>query len=205
MPMNITVIGGSRGTGALVVQNALAAGHTVTSVSRSGGSASGVTQVAVDATDAEALRSAVRGADAVIVTVGGTARETPRTQVTQAVIEAMTAEGVRRLLVQSSYGVGDSLATMPFVLRRIVVPLVLKQALADHEEQEKLVADSGLDWTVVRPGGLTNEPATGSVRLGPSAGGRGTLGRISRADVAALLLSSIADPTTIGQAFTIAR
>lgn len=202
--MNITVIGGSRGTGALVVHQAVATGHTVTSVSRSGGSTLGATDLALDATDTAALRPAVRGADAVIVTVGGTARHTPRAGVTRAVIEAMTAENVRRLLVQSSYGVGDSYATMPFVLRRIIVPLVLKHALADHEEQEALVADSGLDWTVLRPGGLTNEPSAGTVRLGPSAGGPGTLGRISRADVAALLLSSIGDPATMGHAFTIA-
>lgn len=202
--MNITVIGGSRGTGALVVQHAVAAGHTVRSVSRSGGAAPGAEHLALDATDANALRSAVHGADAVIVTVGGTGRQAPRAGVTQAVIEAMRAEGVRRLLVQSSYGVGDSFDGMPFVVKRIVVPLLLKHALADHAVQEQLVADSGLDWTVLRPGGLTNEPATGRVKLGPSAGGPGILGRVSREAVAALLLSSIDDPATYGHAFTIA-
>jgi uncharacterized protein YbjT (DUF2867 family) len=43
-------------------------------------------------------------------------------------------------------------------MKRLVVPLILKQALADHGMQEALLVDSGLDWTVLRPGGLTNEP-----------------------------------------------
>src|SRR5665647_1303719 len=72
--MNITVVGGSRGTGALVAQQAAAAGHEVRTVSRSlGASIAGVEQVALDATDAVALQPAVRGADAVIVTVGARA------------------------------------------------------------------------------------------------------------------------------------
>src|SRR5665647_3946232 len=74
--MNITVVGGSRGTGALVAQQAAAAGHEVRTVSRSlGASIAGVEQVALDATDAVALQPAVRGADAVIVTVGARGRD----------------------------------------------------------------------------------------------------------------------------------
>ena len=80
--MNITVIGGSRGTGALVAQQAAAAGDEVRTVSWSLASPNaGVEQVALDATDADAMQPTGRGADAVIVTVGARAREgeTPRT------------------------------------------------------------------------------------------------------------------------------
>ena len=85
-----------------------------------GASIAGVEQVALDATDAVALQPAVRGADAVIVTVGARAREgeTPRTDITRSVIAAIATEGVRRLVVQSSYGVGDSYDSMPFVMKR---------------------------------------------------------------------------------------
>lgn len=120
----------------------------------------GVEQVALDATDAAAMQPTVRGADAVIVTVGARAREgeTPRTDITRAVVAAMSAEGVRRLVVQSSWGVGDSYDSMPFVMKRLVVQLILKQALADHGMQEAPLVDSGLDWSVLPPGGLTDEP-----------------------------------------------
>lgn len=195
------MVGASRGTGAEVVRQAVAAGHRVRAVSRSGSPAGdGITPYALDATDIPALRQAVAGADAVIVTVGGGG--TSRADVTQAVIAAMTAEGVRRVVAQSSYGVGDSYDSMPFVLKRVVM-LFLKQALADHAVQEALLAGSGLDWTVTRPGGLTAGAGTGSVRLAPGDGSSGSLGRIDRADAAKALLDAVADPSTIGRAFTI--
>lgn len=206
--MNITVVGGSRGTGALVAEQAARAGHVVRTVSRSvPAHTEGVEHLTLDATDSTALQPALRSADVVIVTVGAPAKagEMPRTDITRAVIAAMQAEGVRRILVQSSWGVGDSYDSMPFVVKRVVVPLILKQALVDHGQQEALLTTSGLDWTVLRPGGLTNEPASGTVALAPGAGGAGTLGRVARADVAALLLSCAADAATIGHAYTITR
>ena len=199
--MEITVVGASRGTGAEVVRQAVAVGHRVRAVSRSGSpSGDGITPYALDATDAAALRPAVAGADAVIVTVGG--GQTSRADVTRAVIEAMAGEGVRRVVAQSSYGVGDSYHSMPFVVKHLVVPLILKQALADHEVQEALLAGSGFDWTVTRPGGLTNGEGTGSVRLAPGNGSSGSLGRIARVDAAKALLDAVVDSSTIGHAFT---
>jgi nucleoside-diphosphate-sugar epimerase len=204
--MKITVVGGSRGTGSRVAEQAAAAGHEVRTVSRSlGAPITGVEHLALDATDVAALRPAISGADAAIVTVGAPARagETPRTDITRAVIAAMKAVGVRRIAVQSSYGVGDSYDSLPFVMKRVIVPLILKQALADHGLQEALLVESGLDWTVVRPGGLTDERARGALRLAAGDGSAGSLGRIARADVAALLLTALVDASTIGHAFTI--
>ncbi|MGV8849747.1 MAG: NAD(P)-dependent oxidoreductase [Propionibacteriaceae bacterium] len=202
--MDITVVGASRGTGAEVVRQAVAAGHRVRAVSRSGApGGDAITPFALDATDTEALRPAVAGADAVIVTVGG--GQTSRADVTRAVIAAMTAEGVRRVVAQSSYGVGESYDSMPFVVKRLVVPLFLKRALADHAVQEAVIAASGLDWTVTRPGGLTSGDGSGSVRLAPGDGSSGSLGRIDRADAARVLLDAVADPSTFGHAFTIVR
>ncbi len=185
---------------------AAAAGYDVRTVSRSPGTpVAGVEHFSLDARDVAALRPAVKGADAVIVTVGAPARagETPRTDVTRGVVAAMNDEGVRRIVVQSSYGVGDSYQTMPFVVKHLVVPLILKQALADHGQQEALLAESGLDWTAIRPGGLTGEKARGGVRLAAGDGSSGSLGRVARADVAAMLLLAVDDASTIGHTFTI--
>jgi kynurenine 3-monooxygenase len=203
--MNLTLIGASRGTGAVLARHAVTAGHQVRTVSRTQPTpVIGADAVIADATDVEALRSVVSGADAVIVTLGAPARATgtPRTDATLAVIEAMTAEGIRRLVVQSSYGVGDSYATVPFLLKRVVFPLFLTRAIADHTAQEEVVNASGLDWTVVRPASLTDAPASGAVGFGPSAGGPTTPSRISRADLADLLLSAAADPSMSGRAVT---
>lgn len=196
--MKITVIGGSKGTGAQLAGLARDAGHEVTVLSRSGTAPTGVRSVTGSATDAAAVREAVTGADAVVVTVGGAKGvRHQRAQVTRAVIAAMREAGVRRLVVQSSLGAGDSASQLPRPLGTIT-KLMLMLPLADHDEQEAAVRRSGLDWTVLRPTGLTDKPATGSwqaLRVGDP----GTLrSSIPRADLAACMLDALGDDATIG-------
>lgn len=113
--MKITVVGGSSGTGAQVVKLAAQKGHDVSCVSRSGATElpDGVRDIKADALETDAIRSAVAGADAVVVTVGGAKGQSRhRAQVTRSVVAAMQDAGVRRLIVQSSLGVGDSMQLM---------------------------------------------------------------------------------------------
>ena len=199
--MRITVVGGNKGTGAQVVRLATEAGHEVTCLSRSGGVLpDGVRSLVGDALDADVARGAVAGADAVVVTVGGTAgSDRNRTAVTRSVIAAMADAGVRRLIVHSSLGVGDSMGLIAGPAR-LFVKAVLGRALADHAEQEAAVAASGLDWTVVRPGGLTDGPATGAYVAQESAERRPMKSRIARADVAVYIVGVLDDPASFGRA-----
>lgn len=198
--MKLIVIGGSRGTGALLAELARDAAHEVTVVSRSGRAPAGCRVVTGSATDPAVARSAVEGADAVAVTVGGAKRvRRQRTEVTRTVVEAMSATGARRLVVQSSLGAGDSGSQMPLPLRLLMKGL-LAVPLADHDQQEAAVTSSGLDWTVVRPTGLTTKPGTGRWRA-HQVGDGGTLGgSIPRADLAAYLLAALTDDSLIGRA-----
>lgn len=201
-PMRVTVIGGNRGTGAQVVRIAAEAGHEVTCLSRSGATAlpEGAREVVGDALDPEVARAAVVGADAIVVTVGGTAgSDRHRAEVTRNVIAAMRDAGVRRLVVQSSLGVGDS-ADLMSGPARLFARTVLARALADHAEQEAAAAASGLDWTVVRPGGLSDGPATGSPVAQETAEARPMKARISRADVATHIVAILGDRATFGRA-----
>ena len=166
----------------------------------SGNGAGTVKDVAGDATDPEVARAAVEGADAVVVTVGGaTGAERNRAAVTRSVIAAMQSAGVRRLIVQSSLGVGDSMKLMPPPVR-VFARTVLGKALADHAEQEAAVEASGLDWTILRPGGLTDDAAGGSYVAQTTGEGRPMKGRISRADVAAHIVAILDDPASYGAA-----
>ena len=198
--MKLTIIGGSQGTGALLAGLARDAGHEVTVVSRSGNAPAGVRGVVGSATDPAVAREAVAGADAVGVTVGGAKGvRRQRAEVTRSIVTAMTESGPRRLVVQSSLGAGDSGAQMPLPLR-LLMKAVLAAPLADHDEQESVVESSGLDWTVVRPTGLTTRPATGRWRA-HEVGDGGTLGgSIPRADLAAYLLEVLSDDSLIGKA-----
>lgn len=153
-----------------------------------------------DALDTDVVRDAVRGADAVVITVGGASGSNRhRTQVTRSVIAAMQDAGVRRLIVHSSLGVGDSMELMP-AAARLFARTVLGKALADHADQEAAVRASGLDWTVVRPGGLTDGPATGGYVAQETAEGRPMKGMITRADVATHIVAILDDPATFGRA-----
>lgn len=174
----------------------------MTCLSRRGGATpSGlVSEVVGDATDPAVVRSAVEGADAVVVTVGGSAgADRNRAVVTRSVIAAMQAAGVRRLIVQSSLGVGDSMSLMPAPVR-VFARTVLGKALADHAEQEAAAQASGLDWTIVRPGGLTDDPATGTYVAQATSEGRPMKNRISRSDVAVHILKVLDDPASYGKA-----
>lgn len=196
------MIGGNSGVGAQVVRIAAQEGHHVTCLSR-GGSASlpeGVHEVKGDALRPDVARSAVAGADAVIVTVGGAkGSDRHRTEVTRSVIAAMQDAGVRRLVVHSSLGVGDSMQLMP-APARLFARTVLAKALADHAEQEAAVAASGLDWTVVRPGGLSDGPATGSYIAQETSEGRPMKGVITRADVATHIVRILDDSASFERA-----
>ncbi|MCQ1955181.1 SDR family oxidoreductase [Arthrobacter sp. zg-Y826] len=198
--MKITVIGGSQGTGAQLASLAQAAGHQVKVLSRSGRAPSGVSTLAGDATNPETVSAAVSGADAVVVTVGG-AKGVPhqRAAVTRAVVKAMQAQGVRRLIVQSSLGAGDSSSQLPGPLG-LITRVALAKPLADHNEQESAVTGSGLDWTLVRPTGLTDKDPAGTWRA-LEVGSEGKLGgSIHRRDLAACMLEILTDDSTVGKA-----
>ncbi|MFV0429804.1 MAG: NAD(P)-dependent oxidoreductase [Arachnia sp.] len=196
----ITVIGASRGTGATTAAMAGALGASVRAVSRSGGSpAPGVTTYLGDATDPEAVRAAISGTDAVLLMVGARGRDRSgiRASTTRAVIDVMHHEGVRRLIVQSSLGLGDSAHRLDFFTKYLVFPLVLGPAMADHAAQESITTASGLDWTIVRPGYLNDGPATGQVVALPSTSREPMRPRLSRADLAAWSLGAIDDAATV--------
>ena len=185
--MRIVVFGGNDGTGACVVRQALARGDEVVSISRRGWGmpVDGLTDVKLDATRSADLDEVLRGADAVVITVGspGFDRSRLRTRVTASVVAAMRRVGLRRVVVHSSLGVGDSLRLMTEPVRTIA-KVALGVALTDHETQEGLVAHAGLDWA--------------SVRLVPTAEAEvgAPTGRITREDVAAGILQAIDEGLT---------
>lgn len=203
--MKIAVIGGSGGTGAQIAEQALRGGHDVTVISRSGKAPTGVHTVHGDAADPDVVAGAVKDCAAVFVTVGGSkGSRGHRARVTRAVIEGMKKAEVSRLIVQSSVGAGGSDKHLPRPLR-LFAKVTLAVPLADHNEQEAAVRDSGLQWTIVRPSGLQDKEATGHV-IALDESDDGTIrGTISRADLADFMLSTITDSDTIRAAISVSE
>jgi uncharacterized protein YbjT (DUF2867 family) len=96
-------------------------------------------------------------------------------------IDAIKKARVKRLVVLSALGVGDSRTLLNPVLRALMVDLLLKSPYVDHERQEEQVRASGLDWVIARPGRLTNGPAR--KRYAKKLGVERVPSSISRADV----------------------
>lgn len=213
--MRLLVIGASGATGRHVVEQALESGHAVTAFVRDSArlplTHAALRVVVGDAMRRESLGPAVDGHDAVLCILGAkpegadARRGQPGVPVcsrgTKHLIEAMTAAGMRRLVVVSSTSVGDSRGTGRFPAPWVVRTL-LREVMVDKEIQEAAVRGSGLDWTIVRPARMTNGPRTGRIRVGPAL--RWGLGsKVSRADVAAVVLDTLSDARSIGAALTV--
>lgn len=142
----------------------------------------------------EEISEAVAGADAVVFAAGAGPGSGPERKRTVdyggavKLIEAAQANGVRRYLMVSAMGAADPSAVPPQMR-----PYYDAKAEADAE-----VERSGLDYTIVRPGRLTNDPGTGRVEIAPSLKRRG---EIARGDVALVLLEALGAENTIGKTF----
>lgn len=204
--MNITVIGASGGVGSHAVQRALAVGHWVTAAVRNPANVTiqhGRLQVVpCDACDAIGVSSAVRGADAVLCTVGADSSAATRLYSTSAknILHAMAEHGVPRLVFLSNFGVLDERSTdwrsaaLLFLVKRVI-----RDTLTDHRRALDAMRRCDLQWTAVRPMALTDAPSLGRYRVAidglPARGWR-----IARADVADFMLQQLHDDRYVRKA-----
>jgi len=233
--MDVLVVGATRGSGLAITRELVAAGHRVTAFGRTASAAfatplpgldahqgpgpGSVRPVDGDALDPEAVAKAVAGQDAVVVTLGisdnplvvqwlrrsSTAPDV-RSRGTGNVVEAMRETGVRRLVVQSTYGLGDSWAHLDLTWK-LVFRFVIGRQFTDSGRQEEVVRASGLDWTLVRPVSLTDAPADatddaeGPAHVTTDDTRRGLT--VSRAQLARVHAAALADPATVGATLSV--
>lgn len=194
--MHILVIGAAGRTGSQVVEQALGHGHRVRGFVHTtplGIAHERLESVSGDVLDFEAVDRAVAGVDAVAFVVGaGSGRAaTVYSAGIANVVHAMAAHEVDRLAALSAAGVfarTDRRMSLGF---RTMIATVLKPVYDDMERMEQRIAASGLDWTIVRPGGLGDGPATGHYRVSRDGSVLPKMGRIARADVAAVVLKAL--------------
>lgn len=205
--MHIAIIGASGGVGKQVVEQALEQGHTVRAFARNPGKIETehdqLEKIQGDAQQLEAVESAIEGVDAVICTLGAPSsnKNKPRTHGTRNLVRAMKNQGIKRIICVSSIGVAESRVMLPFFVRYIVMGIMLKSAMDDHATQEIAVKNSDLDWTIVRPGQLTDDPLTGNYKYGFLYNDKTVnLNPIARADVADFILKQLEEDLYVHQA-----
>ena len=201
----VTVIGGGRGIGLETVKALLERGFAVTAFSRS------ATAIPLkhenlklrpgDALNASDISDAVAEADAVVQALGVpldlkliTGPINLFSRATAVMLPVLDAHAIKRLVAVTGFGAGDS-ASAIHPLQRIPFQVVFGKAYDDKTVQEELIKSSDLDWTIVRPGVLTNKKICKNyrVRMTPSEWRNGI---ISRSAVADYIASSIEDPVS---------
>jgi uncharacterized protein YbjT (DUF2867 family) len=195
------------------VERLLSEGHDVTAFARRpqalGVSSPRLNVVTGDVMNPGDVERAVQGQDAVIVTLGisenpltvrmrgsaGTPMDV-RSAGTRNVIFAMRRHGVRKLVVQTTYGVGETWERLSLKWK-VLFSLLLKPQIADTEVQEREVRESGLDWVLARPVGLTDADAAEAPFASAASEVRGM--SVSRKSVGRFLVEAAASAKYIGQ------
>jgi putative NADH-flavin reductase len=198
--MKIIVFGASGGTGREIVRQGLERGHHVTAFVRTPAklriSHERLTVVRGNVMDADAVAAAVKGHDAVLFAVGHRQYVGPSRILsvgTHHVARAMETHGVKRLVVETALGVGDSAGRLGLYYTLFVIPFILPFYWYDKGRQERVVRESGLEWVIVRPGQLTNGRPRGRYRHGAKVGSFPWSVSISRADTADFMLNQLGD------------
>ncbi|WP_214319837.1 NAD(P)-dependent oxidoreductase [Nonomuraea sediminis] len=206
--MKLSVLGASGGIGRHVVTLALADGHQVTAAVRDPARLAvrhdNLTVVRADALDAVSVKEVIAGSQAVLSGIGAAGRKDPLRPAStsaRAALEAMASTGVRRILTVSAGPLNRTGAGQPFASRSVFGPLlwaVLRDVYTDLARMERILRDSDVDWTVVRPPRLLNSPGTGTYRHLVEAGPVGA--SITRADAARAMLDFVTMPETFRHA-----
>jgi uncharacterized protein YbjT (DUF2867 family) len=199
--MDVAIAGGHGQVALRLARLLTDAGHRVRALVRNPDhapdvAAAGAEAIVVDLEEVtdDDLAAEIVGADAVVFAAGAGPGSGPERKRTVdyggavKLVDAASAAGIDRYVMISSIG-ADRPEAGQGPMRAYL------QAKADADEA---VADSGLQWTIVRPGSLTDDPGTGRVSLSP---GHGHRGRIPRDDVAAVVAACLENPTTVGLAF----
>jgi putative NADH-flavin reductase len=199
--MKVVIFGASKGIGLETVRRALEAGYQVRAFARTATTIPdehpNLEKMDGDARDPQAVRAAIGPDDVVIQALGISL--SPRNVIspvtlfsdaTRVLVDAMKEVGARRLICVTGFGAGDSVGRGGFLYQAFGRQGLLKRAYDDKDIQEWIIRRSGLDWTIARPGILTDGPHTGRYQVLTDAR-EWRLGKISRANVADFLVQQI--------------
>lgn len=200
-PERILIIGATGGTGRALVAEALERGLHVTALARNPSDLrldnSRLRVVQGDVLDLQSIVKAMPGQQAVLSALGHKRFFYPTrilSEGTRNILAAMDGQGVKRFLCETSLGIGDSAGRMGLYYTFFVIPLILPLYFWDKTRQERIIAQSNAEWTIVRPAALNNGKPRGQYHHGRIAGNFLTTARISRADVASFMLDQLSSP-----------
>jgi uncharacterized protein YbjT (DUF2867 family) len=198
----VLVIGGTRGTGLEVVRLLRARGEAVVVLARTESDTRELETMGVRIIRGNALRQVemkqamtLAPVRAVVSTLGARTVKEPRPDFegNRNAVDAAKAAGVKRFVLVTVIGAGNSLDASPALARRF-----LKDVIAAKSQAEDYLKISGLDYTIIRPGGLLDKEAQGRAYLTEDTA---SMAWIRRADLARLVVQALDDPRAVGKTY----
>lgn len=197
--MNITIFGGTGKTGLLLIEKALKNGHTVTVFARTPSKISiqhnNLKIVKGELEEYGKIEEAIKNADAVLSVLGPT-QKTKGLAIANGIkniVDAMKKNDVKRLIATATPAFKDSndKFQIGFAFGIFMVKMLIKDSYNNIVLTGKYIAESGLDWTIVRLPMLSDKPANGKINAGYTGYGAISLFSLSRADLADFLLQLV--------------
>ena len=205
--MKLLIVGGTGKTGRLLISQGLEEGHCITAMVRNPNKLKfnnpNLKVLKGNVLNLENVEIAVQGQDAVLSALGHKQffiKTSILSKGTMNIIRAMEKKGVDRLICITSLGINDSKFRLGLYYTLFVIPVILFFYFRDKSKQEKLIAQSNLDWTIVRPGQLTNGRKRTKYQHGPNLGSYILTKMISRNDVAHFMLKLLKNRAYINEA-----
>ena len=202
--MKIFLIGGTGKTGREIVKQGLERGHIITTLVRNPDRFKlknpNLEIIKGNVLVLDSFDKDVQGKDAVISALGHKRYFIPTkilSKGTTNIIEAMNKNNVKRFICITSLGVNDSRFKLGLYYTLFTIPIILFFYFLDKSKQEKLIMKSDLDWTIIRPGQLTNGKKRNNYQHGLTVGNYILTKMISRASVADFMLNQLEDQTYI--------
>lgn len=201
-PTRVLVVGATGGTGRQLVTQALERGFAVTALVRNPSKLQvdhpQLTVIQGDVLDYASVEATMRGQEAVVSALGHKRFFYPTrilSEGTRNILRAMDTHAVSRLVCETSLGIGDSAGRLGLYFTLFTIPVILPFYFWDKTRQERMIAESNVEWVIVRPGMLTNGAKRGRLRNGRHVGSFFWTVRISRADVADFMLNQLESDT----------
>jgi len=196
--MKLVIIGGTGKTGKELIKQGLDAGHSITAMVRNPKKLK-ITHpllevVTGNVLNEEDLTHTFKGKDAVLSALGHK-RFFIKTSIlssgTANMLQAMQITSIDRFICITSMGINENKYKLGLYYTLFVIPVILFFYFKDKSKQEELITKSNLNWTIVRPGQLTNGKLRNRYKHGSSLGSYFFTKMISRASVANFMLQQL--------------
>jgi len=208
--MKIIIFGASGTVGVEIVRQALEQGHEVTAFVRSPEKIKHLDHINLKIHKGDVLnmidvQEALKNQEAVLCALGDGKIGKIRTSGTKNIVDAMSKLSIKRLICQTTLGMGESYQNLNFIWKHIMFGILLKRAFKDHQLQEECVTKSNLDYTIVRPSALTHGIIKNECKIGFDGTYRNLSLNISRAEVANFMISQLQNDKYLRKAVSISN